>query len=789
MADELQLLVGLLLAGGLVLTTLAILTWNRRTTHTGMALTILLLGAAVWVFGAAAEHLYISLEGKIFASRIQYIGVAMLPLSALATVLHAIGKRAWLDRFLPLLILLSISVVTLVFTNDYHHLVWKELSLTQNPSLPLMKISYGPGFWLIQLVAQCQLIAAALLFLPRCLKRWGGEATFAYIGFAGPWIANIVYVTRSGPWPELDLTPLGLVVMGVGFTISFHSYGSVFSTVKIAERSVLDHLSDPIFIVDHHQRLLSANQAAAQWLKLPALPADIDEALADFPDLLESLVAAGGQDEITVKLEAEGVSNNFALQRHSIAVRKRRPQGSIIVLKNVTAQLERQALLEKAASTDALTELSNRRHFHLMLERALTNAQHGDHAIALLFLDLDRFKLVNDLHGHLAGDELLRQVAGRLMHSIRQNDRVARPDEYEEITVSRLGGDEFMIMLTRLSTPEDAALVARRLNEEMSRPFELDNTQATIGVSIGIAMFPQDGTSADELIFNCDHALASAKQSGRGRYEFFSQEMSDRARRRDDIELRMKHALDNNEMQLHYQPIRSINDRSIVSTEVLLRWKNSQLGTVCPDEFIPIAEETGFIVELGLWVLDSVCAQMTAWRADGYQLPSIAVNISARQLLDSSFSSDVENLLKKWDIEGTSFEFEVTESSILSKNPTTDGALHGLAKMGIALALDDFGTGYASLSQLRRFQFDHLKIDKSFISDIGNKPEDEQLVKAIISLAKDLDIETIAEGVETPAQLDFLLRESCDRVQGYLFGKPAPADEYIGLLTKPSRRL
>jgi diguanylate cyclase (GGDEF)-like protein len=378
----------------------------------------------------------------------------------------------------------------------------------------------------------------------------------------------------------------------------------------------------------------------------------------------------------------------------------------------------------------------------------------------------------------LAGDELLRQVAHRILAGVRLSDRVAGPDARDEVTVSRLGGDEFMVMLTKLANPGNAAIVARRLTEELARPFELEAAEVNIGASIGIAIFPQDGATPDELITNGDRALASAKQSGRGKFEFFGSEMSERARRRDNIEMCLKNSIRQGELSLHYQPICETKTLELVGIEVLLRWNSTQLGSVGPDEFIPIAEESGMILDIGRWVFDSVCEQLTAWRTLGYHLPHLAVNISARQLLDPDFVSDVDALLRRWDVVGSAFEFELTESSIISENPDIDHALNQLTDMGVTLALDDFGTGFSSLSHLRRFRFAHLKIDKSFVLDIGREPADEELVRAIISLAKDLRIETVAEGVETDVQLEFLREQGCDRVQGYFLGRPVDADTF-----------
>ena len=413
------------------------------------------------------------------------------------------------------------------------------------------------------------------------------------------------------------------------------------------------------------------------------------------------------------------------------------------------------------ARHDALTRLPNRLTFHERLEQAMDMVGRG-RGCAVLCLDLDRFKLVNDTLGHPIGDGLLQVAADRLRSCVREVD-----------TVARLGGDEFTILQLTVERPEDVELLANRIFTEFAKPFVVDGHQIVIGTSIGAALAPGDGTSAEKLLKNADIALYIAKSQGRGTVRFFEPEMDVRIQLRRTLELDLRGAVTRNEFELYYQPVFDLKAGKIFGFEALLRWHHPVRGLVAPIEFIAIAEETGLIVTIGEWVLRTACFEAKNWPGEIH----LAVNLSPVQFNKGNLVATVKAALDASGLRSNRLELEITESVLLQNTTTTLTALHQLHAMGIAVAMDDFGTGYSSLSYLRSFPFDKIKIDQSFVRDIVADQELMSIVRAVIALARSLHIKTTAEGVETIEQLDMLREEGCTEGQGYIFSRPKLASE------------
>ncbi len=409
------------------------------------------------------------------------------------------------------------------------------------------------------------------------------------------------------------------------------------------------------------------------------------------------------------------------------------------------------------AHHDPLTGLPNRSQFQAALEVAWRQAGPGNMA-ALLCLDLDRFKAVNDGLGHAAGDELLRQVANRLRQAVRRRDVIAR-----------LGGDEFAIIQTAIESPADSEALAERLVTMMADPFQLENHSVQIGTSVGVALIPGDATSSAALIKAADVALYKAKTDGRGAYRFFSPGMDEALQRRRELEAELRLAIGSEQFEVHYQPIQDLKTSATVCFEALLRWRHPQRGLISPAEFIPLAEETGLIVPIGQWVLQRACRDATSW-PDGIR---VAVNISAVQFRAHKVVADVAAALAQSGLEPSRLELEMTEGVIMDKSSDTLAALHELKAMGTRLAMDDFGTGYSSLSYLQQFPFDKIKIDKSFVDNLGTNQNALEIVRAVINLGATLGKSTTAEGVESIEQKQMLHMHGCTEVQGYLIGRPA----------------
>jgi diguanylate cyclase (GGDEF)-like protein len=395
-------------------------------------------------------------------------------------------------------------------------------------------------------------------------------------------------------------------------------------------------------------------------------------------------------------------------------------------------------------------------------------------------VDLDRFKLVNDTYGHAAGDQLLRQVAARMTACLRSGD-----------SVGRLSGDEFSVMLSNLAKADDAGMVAQKIVDALAAPFDIDNNQAYVTASVGIALYPGDGVDADTLIKNADTAMYRAKEQGRNGYQFFLPQMNERLVKRQQLEGKLRGALDRAEFLLHYQPKVNVASGELVGLEALLRWKQPGLALMHPDSFIPLLEETGLIVPVGEWVLRTACQQNKAWQDAGLPPVCVAVNLSPLQL-DESLVRTVESALQRSGLDARWLELEITETAILQRCAEAAAVLSSLQAIGVRISMDDFGTGYSSLRYLKRLPIDTLKIDRSFIQDLPNDADGAAITRAVIALAHSLRIRVVAEGVETASQAAFLRERGCDEAQGFAFGAPQPAEQMIerlGAILLPQRML
>jgi diguanylate cyclase (GGDEF)-like protein len=427
------------------------------------------------------------------------------------------------------------------------------------------------------------------------------------------------------------------------------------------------------------------------------------------------------------------------------------------------------------AHHDELTGLPNRALLNDRAAQALAQARRSGRPLALLFLDLDGFKDINDSLGHATGDRLLQSVAGRLRASVREGD-----------TVARLGGDEFVVMLVNLAQAQDAVDIARAIAQALARPHTVDRHTLHVTASIGVAAFPEDGDSAGALLKHADAAMYRAKAQGRNAVQCYTHEMSVHARQRMELHAALREAIERGQFELHYQPQLELASGRLRGVEALIRWQHPQLGLVSPDSFIPLAEETGLIGPLGEWVLRTAGRQLQRWRAAGHTTLVMGVNLSARQVKPGALPRLVQQVLDECQLPAPCLELEITETALLHNAEPVRTTLEALKGLGVALALDDFGTGYSSLSHLRRLPIDTIKIDKSFTAEIGTSADTTTIIRAIVALARSLGVETVAEGVETAAQLRFLSTLGCHHAQGYHLGRPVPAAAFDALLALPS---
>ncbi|MGZ8265043.1 MAG: putative bifunctional diguanylate cyclase/phosphodiesterase [Burkholderiales bacterium] len=443
------------------------------------------------------------------------------------------------------------------------------------------------------------------------------------------------------------------------------------------------------------------------------------------------------------------------------------------IASDVTQRKEAEEKLVYLAHYDGLTGLPNRVLFLDRLKQTLSHCARRGTLAAVMFVDLDRFKVVNDTLGHAMGDELLRQVGARLSVCVREGD-----------TVARFSGDEFVLIVNDLHGPEDARHIAQKVLQAYVEPFRVSSHEIFVSTSIGISMFPSDSEDEQALLKNADSAMYRAKESGRNSFRFYTREMNARAMYRLQLENSLRHALDRGEFCLHYQPKACLHTGEITGVEALLRWERPGHGLVAPAEFVPLLEDTGLIVPVGEWVLSEACRQADAWRKAGRALVPVAINISARQFASRNLGDLVRRMMNLHGLDPRYLEFELTESLLMVNTEDAVRTLEYLKSLGLKLSIDDFGTGYSSLAYLKRFPIDALKIDRSFIDEITTDVGDATITRAVIGMAHNLGLKVIAEGVETQAQIAFLSANGCDEAQGYYFARPQPAAEAVKWLGK-----
>jgi len=505
-----------------------------------------------------------------------------------------------------------------------------------------------------------------------------------------------------------------------------------------------------------------------------------EELATEFADNLRRAIQDGMLQALVFTLPADGQDRHYEAR----LARSSQDQ-AVAVVRDITREKQNEEKIRRLAYYDPLTGMPNRQHFVERLEQELQRTARERRKLALLFLDLDGFKRINDTLGHGTGDLVLREVALRLKEKLRVSDIVSRPgaeDPPPPLHLARLGGDEFVIALPSLDDARAAIQIAQRVRSALARPFQVEDAEVSIGASIGIAMYPEDGTDAATLLKHADTAMYHAKERGRNNWQMYSQALTDQAVERLKLENDIRKGLERGEFVLHYQPIVDTTDSRITGVEALLRWRHPERGLLEPSAFILAAEESGLIVPLGRWVLEAACAQAGAWQRAGIAPARIAVNLSGRQLRMPDFSRGVMDLVTRHGLDPGRLVLELTEGLVMDGDPALAAELHWLGAAGVHFALDDFGIGYSSIAHLKRLPIGSLKIDRSFVHGLFDNPNDAGITTAILAMARHLGLEVVAEGVETAAERDFLREAGCRTMQGYLFAPPLPAAEMEALL-------
>jgi len=531
--------------------------------------------------------------------------------------------------------------------------------------------------------------------------------------------------------------------------------------------SVFDNTSDAIVILDANYHVLAVNNAFSQITQYSAneiknQPLPILNQLTDLPKIQRQLEMCGHWHGEVSDHRKDGYQYVLELALNTVQSKEEKDFSYVVaVFSDITQRKKTQDELFFMANFDPLTKLANRAMFHDSFTNAITHADRHDETLAILFIDLDKFKLINDTLGHDAGDELLIQSAQRFKSHVRETDMV-----------SRLSGDEFTIILNNITDVSQVQTIATKIQTDFLRTFKLNEQHANISTSIGIAIYPADGSTADVLLKNADIAMYYAKTNGRNNSHFFNASMNLQAERRNLVELELREAIARQEIEILYQPKMLATTEKVWGFEALVRWNHPSMGLVSPDEFIPVAEEVGIIKELGQYIFKGATTQLAHWHAIGYTDLHMAVNVSAREFQLSDYPLELAKLIETIDIHPRFIELELTESIVMDDPEKVTLMLDVIKSLGFSLSIDDFGTGYSSLSYLQRLPVDVLKVDQSFVRDIEHNPNSSAIARAIVSMAHSLNLKVVAEGVETEAQLAFFKENKCELIQGYYFSKP-----------------
>jgi diguanylate cyclase (GGDEF)-like protein len=634
------------------------------------------------------------------------------------------------------------------------------------------------------------LLAALLLFLDEYMRpseRSTQKVVAAGSVCAVPILAT-VFCALWGGAPGLEPVSVSFLIPSIVFGWILYPCPVVRFEARLA---AIDSLGDAVVIIDGSGVIVHANGPAVELLGArdeDLVGQQAIDAVVSIPELHAIL-------EEPSRICGEFFTGMTAASRRCHEVRIHALKGGesdgsrVLAIRDITSSRVAEDRLFYQAHFDSLTGLANRRFFLDKTASALDDAKREGHQVALMYLDLDRFKEINDSLGHAAGDELLRIMAHRLRQHLRATDTLSRDSNFALPEVSRIGGDEFAILMSRFSSVDDVEEVAKRIIRLVSDPITVSGQCVWNGCSIGIALGPNDGEEVGTLVKNADAALYYAKKENRGQYEFFRPELMSSSLRKASLEKQLRGAIEAGELTLHYQPKVDLAEQAVAGAEALLRWENPELGAVPPKEFIPVAEECGLISSIGAWVIATACAQIRSWRDAGLTPLPVSVNVSCHQFMRMDLRQVVVDALDKYDVSPQLLELELTESALLEDNDQTSFCLRELRSMGVMISLDDFGTGYSALSYLNRVPLDILKLDRAFIRDVHSDPAAAGVTSAVIAMAHSLHLRVVAEGVDCAEQLPILKRMGCDLVQGFIFNAALPAEEFAAYLTPHGRKV
>jgi diguanylate cyclase (GGDEF)-like protein/PAS domain S-box-containing protein len=748
---------GVLIASGAADVAAAIGIWRRRGNPGRNSLCVAMLATAVWSFFYALELSAPTTSDRELWGALKYVGITVLPAAWLMFALQYTGRIGRPSRFfLGALTIEPLVVLVLLFVPGTRHLI---RFYPPGPPQPIPTADAGVLYWPHVVYSNALVLTASAILLVtvmRVSRLYWRQSITLLVAICLPLIGNAMTDFNAPPFAHLDPSPLATSIAAWVLVLGVLRY-RLLDLRPVARTHVVETMRDAVLVADAHGHVVDLNPAAVQLLGRRAgdfVGRPVAALLADFADPI------GDPDPgvYDVQFNTSERARDMELVVTPLEDARGATAGRVLVLRDVTERRELERELRRLAYTDRLTELPNRALFHDRLERALVMATRRKTPVAVLFLDLDRFKIINDSLGHEIGDQVLVAVAQRLRGCLRAED-----------TLARLGGDEFAILLPELANRHDIHLVTDKCLSALSGPELIGRHEITVNASIGVAVSPQDGTDVQHLLRSADAAMYRAKARGGGRAETFTHLLGQEITRRHQLEVELRRGLRTGQLHVLFQPYRELVSGRLVGYEALVRWNHPHKGMLLPDAFLPLAEETGLIDAVDRWVLGEACRQAREWPA----ALLVSVNVSSGRLRRGDLDQDTAAILADTGLDPTRLVLELSERILFDEVPEAFGSLAELTSAGVGLALDDFGAGYTSLEQLRRLPVSQVKIDRSLITPVDQSEDDASIVAAVIQFAHALGLLVTAEGIERPGQLDRLTELGCDYGQGFLFSAPA----------------
>jgi diguanylate cyclase (GGDEF)-like protein/PAS domain S-box-containing protein len=779
-----------LLITGLAVLFLGVLTLaQERGSRVAGPFVLMSLTLAAWSFGMGAMYLSGNADTAAMWAKLGHVGLIFFPTAAYHFTLRVLDRRS---RDPVLIAGIAGSLLLLPALSSQAFL--REFQL------------YGWGYYFGYGPLGTAFVLFFALMLGACMLRYVRALRATKVGSgmhhrAGLLLAALAIGCLCGidffAAYRIPVPPLGYLAIAGLYSITTYvtwRYRLVDINPSLVGGQILETMTDALLVLDTAGVIRLANAAACELLgrSHDALVGTHASHCLDAEMLatsIESLRAGGRLQEMeAVQTLADGSKRTLSISASAMRDGHDEPTALVYLLSDITRRKQAEDRIRFLAYFDNLTDLPNRTQFNEQLEATLHEARVNNRKLVMFFLDLDRFKRINDTLGHAAGDQLLQAVAERVRNCVRHCDFLTRNGGETQSIIARLGGDEFIVVLSDIVRAEDSAIIARRILDVLAEPFGIENHEVFVSASIGISMYPRDGHDAHALLKNADIAMYHAKDAGRNNYQFYQPSMNAATMERLALESDLRKALERSELELYYQPQVNYRTSKVIGSEALLRWRHPVRGLLGPHDFVHLAEEAGLLASIGEWVLRTACQQTFAWQQSGYGPMHIAVNLSERQFRQNNMLEIVAKALNESGLPPRSLDLELTESIIVENSKETLATLYELKSMGVKISVDDFGTGYSSLGYLKRFPVDIIKIDHTFVRDLVTSSDDAAITTAIIAMARSLKLEVLAEGVETPAQAEFLLERGCNLMQGYMFGRPLPAPKFERLL-KPSSHL